>query len=167
MNNAVNAVAPSFLIGSSSFLQVTRTTVKFWISSNFGQIQISTAESHQEAFVFWIFFYLLEKYSECSYDMLALRWAIVALWATCPFFLAGGSWYLNCFGAVGRHCYVRVWFPFVFEEARGSFLSLFLCYAGPVVNVNSMMLVCVGLGDAFLIASHNIYDLMEKWWSLR
>ena len=34
--NAVNTLAPSFLIGSSSFLQVTRTTVKFWISSKFG-----------------------------------------------------------------------------------------------------------------------------------
>ena len=36
--NAVNTVAPSFLIGSSSFLQVTRTTVKSWISSKFGLI---------------------------------------------------------------------------------------------------------------------------------
>ena len=28
----------SFLIGSCSFLQVTRTCLKVWISSNFGQI---------------------------------------------------------------------------------------------------------------------------------
>ena len=28
-------------------------------------------------------FYLLENYSKYFYDMLALRWAIVALWATC------------------------------------------------------------------------------------
>ena len=34
--NAVNTLAPSFLIGSSSFLQVTRTIVKSWISSKFG-----------------------------------------------------------------------------------------------------------------------------------
>ena len=44
MNNVVNALAPSFLIGSSSFLQVTMTTVKYWISSKFGQIQPCTAE---------------------------------------------------------------------------------------------------------------------------
>ena len=34
--NAVNTLAPSLLIGSSSFLQVTRTTVKYWIGSKFG-----------------------------------------------------------------------------------------------------------------------------------
>ena len=34
--NVVNTLAPSFLIGSISFLQVTRTTVKSWISSKFG-----------------------------------------------------------------------------------------------------------------------------------
>ena len=44
MYNVVNTLAPSFLIGSSSFLQVTRTTVKNWISSKFGQIQPCTAE---------------------------------------------------------------------------------------------------------------------------
>ena len=38
MYNAVNTLAPSFLIGS------TWTTVKFWISSIFGQIQPYTAE---------------------------------------------------------------------------------------------------------------------------
>ena len=31
-------------IGSSSFLQVTRTTIKAWMSSNFGWIQSLTAE---------------------------------------------------------------------------------------------------------------------------
>ena len=34
--NAMNTLAPSFLIVSSSFLQVTRKTVKSWISSKFG-----------------------------------------------------------------------------------------------------------------------------------
>ena len=32
MYNVVNTLAPSFLIGSSSFLQVTRTTIKSWMS---------------------------------------------------------------------------------------------------------------------------------------
>ena len=40
--NLVNTLAPSFLILSSSFLQVTRTCMKAWISSNFGQIQPPT-----------------------------------------------------------------------------------------------------------------------------
>ena len=35
---------PSFLIGSSSFLQVTRTTIKAWMSFNFGRISPLTAE---------------------------------------------------------------------------------------------------------------------------
>ena len=34
----------SFLIGSSSFLQVTRTTIKAWMSSNFGGIPPLTSE---------------------------------------------------------------------------------------------------------------------------
>ena len=32
-------LVPSFLIGSSSFLQVTRTTIKAWMGSKFGQIR--------------------------------------------------------------------------------------------------------------------------------
>ena len=32
IDNAVTTLAPSFLIGSSSFLQVTRTTIKAWMS---------------------------------------------------------------------------------------------------------------------------------------
>ena len=35
--NLVNNLAPSFLIGSSSFLQVSRTCMKAWMSSNFGK----------------------------------------------------------------------------------------------------------------------------------
>ena len=35
--NVVSTLAPSFLIGSSSFLQVSRTCVKAWMSSNFGK----------------------------------------------------------------------------------------------------------------------------------
>ena len=37
-------LAPSFLIGSSSFLQVTRTTIKAGMGWNFGQIRQQTAE---------------------------------------------------------------------------------------------------------------------------
>ena len=33
----MNTLAPSFLNGSSSFLQVTRTCMKAWMSSNFGK----------------------------------------------------------------------------------------------------------------------------------
>ena len=34
----MNTLAPSFLIGSSSLLQVTRSTIKAWMSSNLGRI---------------------------------------------------------------------------------------------------------------------------------
>ena len=33
----MNTLAPSFLLGSSSFLQVSRTCIKAWMSSNFGK----------------------------------------------------------------------------------------------------------------------------------
>ena len=33
----MNTLAPAFLIRSSSFLQVTRTCMKAWMSSNFGK----------------------------------------------------------------------------------------------------------------------------------
>ena len=33
----MNTLAPSFLIGSSSFLQESRTCMKAWMSSNFGK----------------------------------------------------------------------------------------------------------------------------------
>ena len=42
--NVVNTLAPSFLIGSSSFLHVTRTTITSRTSSKFGQIGPRTAE---------------------------------------------------------------------------------------------------------------------------
>ena len=42
--NLVSTLAPSFLIGSSSFLQVTRTTIKAWMSLNFGRIPPLTSE---------------------------------------------------------------------------------------------------------------------------
>ena len=35
--NLENNLVPSFLIGSSSFLQVSRTCMKAWMSSNFGK----------------------------------------------------------------------------------------------------------------------------------
>ena len=38
MYNVVNTLAPSFLIRSFLFLQVRRTTIISWASSNFGQI---------------------------------------------------------------------------------------------------------------------------------
>ena len=42
--NLVNTLAPSFLNQSSSFLQVSRTSIKAWMSSNFGQIPTPTPE---------------------------------------------------------------------------------------------------------------------------
>ena len=42
--NVVTTLAPSFLIGSSSYLQVTRTSITSWTSWKFGQIGPRTAE---------------------------------------------------------------------------------------------------------------------------
>ena len=42
--NVVSTLAPSFLIGSSSYLQVTRTSITSWTSSKLGQIGPRTAE---------------------------------------------------------------------------------------------------------------------------
>ena len=42
--NGVSTLAPSFLIGSSSYLQVTRTSITSRSSSKFGQIGPRTAE---------------------------------------------------------------------------------------------------------------------------
>ena len=42
--NVVTTVAPSFLIRSSSYLQVTRTSITFRTSSKFDQIVLRTAE---------------------------------------------------------------------------------------------------------------------------
>ena len=42
--NVVNTLAPSFLIGSSSYLQVLRTSITSRKSSKFGQIEPRTAE---------------------------------------------------------------------------------------------------------------------------
>ena len=42
--NVVNTLAPLFLIGSSSYLQVTRTTLISRTSCNLGQIRPRTAE---------------------------------------------------------------------------------------------------------------------------
>ena len=44
MYNVVNTPAPLFLIGSSSFLQVRRTTIKSRLSSKFDLIGRRTAE---------------------------------------------------------------------------------------------------------------------------
>ena len=44
MNNVVATLAPSFLIGSSSFLQATRIPIKSWMGSKFGQIRPWTVE---------------------------------------------------------------------------------------------------------------------------
>ena len=40
----MNTPAPSFSIGSSSFLQVRRTCIKAWMSLNFGKIPTQTME---------------------------------------------------------------------------------------------------------------------------
>ena len=42
--NVVATLATSFLIGSSSFLGITRTTIIFRMSSNFGQVRCQIAE---------------------------------------------------------------------------------------------------------------------------
>ena len=42
--NLVSTLVPSFLIGSSSFLHVTRTTIKTWMSLNFSGIPPLTVE---------------------------------------------------------------------------------------------------------------------------
>ena len=42
--NHVSTLVHSFLIGSSSFLQVMRTTIKAWMSLNFGRIPLLTSE---------------------------------------------------------------------------------------------------------------------------
>ena len=42
--NLINTLSPSFFNRSSSFLQVTITCVKAWMSSNFGQIPPLTPE---------------------------------------------------------------------------------------------------------------------------
>ena len=44
MYNVVITLAPSFLIVSSLFLQVRRTSIISWTSSNFSQIRPRTAE---------------------------------------------------------------------------------------------------------------------------
>ena len=44
MYNLINTLAPSFFIGSSSFLQVRRTTFTSRMTSNFGLIRRGTAE---------------------------------------------------------------------------------------------------------------------------
>ena len=40
----MTTLVPSFLDGSSSFLQVTRTTIKAWMNLNFGKIPSATRE---------------------------------------------------------------------------------------------------------------------------
>ena len=40
----MSTLEPLFLIGSFSFLQVTRTTIKAWMSSNLGGIPPLTSE---------------------------------------------------------------------------------------------------------------------------
>ena len=42
--NLVSTLEPSFLIGSFSFLQVSRTTIEAWMSLNFGRIALLTLE---------------------------------------------------------------------------------------------------------------------------
>ena len=40
----MTTVVPSFLDGSSSFLQITRPTIKAWMGLNFGKIPSLTSE---------------------------------------------------------------------------------------------------------------------------
>ena len=65
----MNTLAPAFLIRSSSFLQVTRTYMKAWMSSNFNQIPPPSIElsalarlkhccEHSSVYIFdWIFIF--------------------------------------------------------------------------------------------------------------
>ena len=68
--NVVNTLAHSCLIGSSSFPQVTRTTIKYRMNKKFGQIQEWTVEL---AVLDCLKNVLLENYSEYFDDLLALR----------------------------------------------------------------------------------------------
>ena len=68
--NVVNTVAPSFLIGCSLFLQVTRTTIGSRMRSKFGQIlpwiaELAALEGLKKNLL------LLENCSKYFYDMLA------------------------------------------------------------------------------------------------
>ena len=40
----MTTLVPSFLDGSSSFLQITRTAIKAWMGLNFGKIPSLTSE---------------------------------------------------------------------------------------------------------------------------
>ena len=64
------------------FLQVTRTTIKCHMSSKFDQIRPCSAELAALELLKKSFTYLRSS-QKYFYDMLALRWAIIALWATC------------------------------------------------------------------------------------
>ena len=64
-----------FLIGSSSFLQVTRTTIKAWMSSNLGIIPPLTSE-----------LVALERLKKTSYNFVS---------TLAPSFLIGSSAYLQ------------------------------------------------------------------------
>ena len=44
MNNVVTTLAPSFLIGSSSFFQASRKPIKYRTDSKFGRIRPGTYE---------------------------------------------------------------------------------------------------------------------------
>ena len=75
MFNVVTTPAPLFMIESSSFLQVTRTTIKFTCkSSKFGQIRAWTTELAA--------FECLEKWDKFCYDSSAFTFEWI------PFILA-------------------------------------------------------------------------------
>ena len=68
---------PSFLIGSSLFLPVTMTTIKTWMSLNFGRISPLTAELAA-----------LECLEKMPYSFLALSSAFILDW---NFFILAGN----------------------------------------------------------------------------
>ena len=70
----MNTLPPSFLNQSSSFLQVTRTCMKAWMSSNFGQIPTPTQS------------YL---------PLRVLKIAVYVMTTLAPSFLIGSSSYLQ------------------------------------------------------------------------
>ena len=81
----MNTLAPTFLIRSSSFLQVTRTYMKAWTSLNFNQIPLPSPElsalahlkdccEHSSAYIFdWIFFIFSSPEPKAQGELIVYR----------------------------------------------------------------------------------------------
>ena len=95
-NVVATLVSNSFLIGSSSFLQVIRTTIKTWMTSKFDQLRLCNAElpalerlkkisidllkwekccGHSRNFIFhWIFFLLVGNKDMLEFVRILVRY---------------------------------------------------------------------------------------------